>query len=192
MEIFPKLLIYMQVERLAFKGGPFAVGYCYYHEMMRRRDNCLHFLPPSDTTHVKGDSREIKNTIFHKFIYNIRLFLYFTLKYFRAKSRHDLFQEYDIVHFHSTQELFLERRNLKRFKGKVILQSHSPMPLGEELYDLIDYKYKKMIPFLKRNFEKMDEYAFLRADIIIFPCEDAEDPYLNRWKKFSEIKNKKT
>lgn len=184
----PKLLVYMQVDRLAFKGGPFAVGYCYYHEMLRRGENRLDFLPLSKASKKEAKVTYKKNGLLHNILHNIRLFLYFTMKYFKAKPKHNLFEGYDIIHFHSTQELFLERNNLKDFKGKVILQSHSPMPLGEELYDLIEYRYKRFIPFFKKRLENMDEFAFLRADIIVFPCEDAEEPYLNRWPKYANIK----
>lgn len=189
----PKILVYMQENRLVFKGGPFAVGYCYYHEMKRRGENTLAFLPPTtcvnnETKDSKIITAENKRSFLNNLLHNLHIYLWLTFKYFKASPIHHKFDGFDIIHFHSTQELHRERKNLKEFKGKVILQSHSPMPLGEELYDLIEYKYKKLVPFLKRNFREMDRFAFLRADYIIFPCEDAEEPYLNRWVEYKDIK----
>ena len=34
----------------------------------------------------------------------------------------------------------------------------------------------------------IDEYSFNRADYIIFPCEEAEEPYYHTWNKYDEIK----
>ena len=65
------------------------------------------------------------------------------------------------------------------------------MPLGEELYDIVDFKFKKYVPFFKRRLRAMDYFAFNRADFIVFPCEDAEEPYINRWEGYKELKKKK-
>ena len=36
----------------------------------------------------------------------------------------------------------------------------------------------------------MDNYAFSRADILIFPCEEAEEPYENNWVGYASFKQK--
>lgn len=36
--------------------------------------------------------------------------------------------------------------------------------------------------------EEMDRYAFERANYIIFPCEEAEEPYFHTWEKYAEIR----
>ena len=189
------MLVYMQEDRLVFKGGPFAVGYCYYHEMKRRGENTLSFLPPNKIQSESEHNKDADTSKQHSFMFSVyqylRVYLWYVFKFFKAKPRHNIFDNFDIIHFHSTQELFLERENLKHFKGKVILQSHSPMPLGDELYDLTEFKPKWLIPFFKCNLRRMDRYAFLRADYIIFPCEEAEEPYLNRWKEYKKIRDQK-
>ncbi|MDN0055081.1 glycosyltransferase family 4 protein [Collinsella ihumii] len=38
--------------------------------------------------------------------------------------------------------------------------------------------------------KKMDEYAFTRADYVIFPCEEAEEPYFNSWAEYGVIRRK--
>ena len=53
----------------------------------------------------------------------------------------------------------------------------------------IDYR------LLKRPIDRlieMDEFAFKRADYVVFPCEEAEEPYYHTWNKYASIrKNKK-
>lgn len=48
-----KVLVYLPEEKLAPKGGPFAVGYYYYEEMKRRGDNILEF------THVDAHYEDV-------------------------------------------------------------------------------------------------------------------------------------
>lgn len=48
-----KVLIYLEEEKLAPKGGPYAVGYYYRKEMEKRKDNTLEF------THVNSHYESI-------------------------------------------------------------------------------------------------------------------------------------
>ena len=66
--------------------------------------------------------------------------------------------DYDIIHFHSTQQLYLLRDELEYYKGKILLTSHSPQPLFEEYKDAAT---KLELKLLKRVFMKlvnMDRY----------------------------------
>ena len=100
------------------------------------------------------------------------------------------YNQYDIIHFHDTRTMYLRRHELKNYTGKVVLQSHSPQPLGHELYNVIPASVRFFVPFIRGRFEKMDKYAFERADYIVFPCEDAEEPYFNDW-PYYKLKPKK-
>ena len=35
----------------------------------------------------------------------------------------------------------------------------------------------------------MDKYAFEHADYILFPCEDADEPYMHLWPEYDTIKH---
>ena len=94
------------------------------------------------------------------------------------------------MHFHSTQEMFLERKNLENFKGIVVLTSHSPKVAYKEIIeDIITKKEYVKYKSLFDKMEKVDEYAFKRADYIIFPCQGAEEPYYHSWSKYSMLRN---
>ena len=95
----------------------------------------------------------------------------------------------DMIHFHTTQDMYLNRDLLARYTGKVVLTSHCPCVPYQELIgklNPVDYKlFKHKLDALVA----IDEYAFTRADYIIFPCAEAEEPYYNTWKDYGEIRN---
>ena len=92
------------------------------------------------------------------------------------------FSKYDIIHFHHTLLYYLCRNDLKNYKGKVILTSHSPMPFFKEYME--DHWINKNLNFL---LEKIDIYAFNNADYILFPCKEAEECYYNQWDKYKKL-----
>ncbi|OWP83730.1 hypothetical protein BWK59_08915, partial [Flavobacterium davisii] len=100
--------------------------------------------------------------------------------------------QYEVIHFHTTFDLYRYKKYLDNFKGKIVLTSHSPklphQELVEDILKIEDVKLKK--EFLKKS-EIIDEFAFQKADYIIFPCEEAMEPYYKNWDKFGQIiKNK--
>jgi glycosyltransferase involved in cell wall biosynthesis len=111
---------------------------------------------------------------------------------YKKKAAKRDFAEYDIVHFHSPLSMFLNRDNLENYKGKVLLTSHSPKPLHQEIVeDILTETERKKYGSKLKDLEIIDIYSFNRADYILFPCEEAEEPYINNWKPFIEIKEKR-
>lgn len=98
--------------------------------------------------------------------------------------------EYDAVHFQSTYSMYKVRDSLKNYNGIVILQSHTPTKPSKETYDNISEQGKYKIRWAKKIFDQADEYAFDRADYIIFPCEEAEEPYFNQWEDYKNIRQR--
>ena len=190
-----KVLVYLPEEKLAPKGGPFAVGYYYYEEMKRRGDNILEFTHVDahyEDVHKKGRFVTSKfpkwfnnahRTIRH--IINRRKYL--SGRQFAPKQD---FSKYDIIHFHQSNHMYLERENLKNFKGIVLYQSHSPLPYGQEQCTDIPSIYDFCIPKMREKYEEIDRYCLERADYIIFPCEEAEESYYNNWYYFTQYKKK--
>lgn len=99
------------------------------------------------------------------------------------------FNNYDYIHFHYTFDLYKNKSKLKEFNGKIILTSHSPKPYFleyiDKVYDLIKFKFVYKI---LSKFENVDKYAFENTDYIFFPCEEAEEPYLNNWEFYRKFK----
>lgn len=191
-----KVLIYRRSDSLTPSGGP--NGYLYSLrkglETIKNENIEIEFLPPQNYNKAKKNQIKSSNNVIVKKILDI----YRTIKHIKfnlsvidgKKTSPVKLNNYDAVHFHSTCDLHFLRDELSNYRGKVILTSHSPQPLAYEFIEssssmemkLFGEKYKRMI--------ESDEYAFNRADYIIFPCEYSDEPYLNVWAKYSDIKMK--
>lgn len=190
----PKILVFINKNIFKHnpKGGPLAVCHMYYKEQMRRQDNSFDFLNlPLPNKSVNNAKRMVRKlpAWFVDLERQIRK-TPILIERLNPQSIGVDFSEYDIVHFHDTYSLFNEKDKLDTYKGIVVLQSHSPQPWSHECYEKEGRITKLLIPKYKKRLEAIDEYAFNRADYIIFPCEDAQEPYFTNWDFFN--KNKST
>lgn len=186
-----KILIYMKEDDLKPTGGP--RGYLYNLKCGLEKIN-------ENVDFLEGKS--IKNK-FHK---NYEKLPQFVKQYYREIFRKNYYKKllgekskislidlnrYSYIHFHSTISMYNVKDSLESYKGRIILTSHTPKPSHLEIYeDSITEKERKKYGNLYKKLEKIDEYAFNKADYIVFPCEYAEEPYYNRWEKYKEIKEK--
>lgn len=171
---FSSGLIYLYKEKLAPRGGQNAFGYYINEAISSHGEERLSFLTQNQNADTDKATIRWAKTFFRMFIC--------------PQKKVGKFDAYDFVHFHTTKELYLERRNLKKYHGKVLLTSHSPMPFSMEMFEQL----KQNAPHLATKwvlhlFQKADRFAFERSDYILFPCEDAMEPYIHHWPEFSEI-----
>ena len=99
---------------------------------------------------------------------------------------------FDAVHFHSTADMFSQKKTLENYKGKVILTSHTPKAPHREWIE--DMESPDVVEREKALFERtiaFDEYAFSRADYVIFPCKEAEEPYFHTWEDYPKYRDEK-
>lgn len=98
----------------------------------------------------------------------------------------EMLDTYDVIHFHSTVELYQAIPLIKNFKGTIALTSHTPMaPYIENIGDALP---RWLISTKTINaFKQIDILAFQRANLLIFPAKEAMEPYFNTWKKFKKI-----
>lgn len=74
--------------------------------------------------------------------------------------------------------------------------SHCPKtPAREEVEDNLKMNYENYPMKLKKFLEEVDNYSFSRADFLVFPCKEAQEPYeenkdLEKIIKEKELKNK--
>lgn len=187
-----KELIYLDENALSPAGGPLGVGYYIHEETSKDNDSSISFLK-SDVAVKDREARQKR--ILYKFphmtkiVRSLRHIKDYKTMLYSPKDNSDKLMGYDIVHFHSTKDMYSQRKSLEKFKGKTVLTSHSPIPLFQELYAACATNFERRF-YEKRmkDFEEMDKWSFLNADYIIFPCPDAEEPYFNNWKAYSEIK----
>ena len=179
-----KVLEFIRVSDLAPKGGP--AGYLYNLFSFKNRidDEDILFLPvPNSITKLEEKIYfKIRKSIgYIKDILNQRLPIH----------NFELY-DYDIVHFHSSLDMYSQKKKLDTFSGIVIFTSHSPKVSFKEFKEDIftaDEVAKNENMFC--DLEYIDKYAFKRADYIIFPCPGAEEPYYHSWPKYAELRDEK-
>lgn len=183
----------MNQNELAPTGGPSGYNYALKQELDKMGVSNIHYLdlPPSKLNKFQHTGRSIKGTWYGDFLKFFKDFFKF-YKYIYCKSKSPVnLNDYDAIHFHNPITLYKLRDELNRYKGKVIITSHSPSVLYKELLSTLTKWEQKHMEWFYNRLERCDEYAFNRADYIIFPCEEAEEPYYHSWNKFADIKKEK-
>lgn len=179
-----QVLVYFNEDAIAPKGGPAAVCYYYYQEQKQKNEHRFDFLPSGRG----AKRRKVKKKWYSKGLDNLHILgAIAKMLYLKPRAVSFDFLSYDLIHFHSTDSLYQARTSLEVYTGKVLLQSHSPEPRGREMFAALPAWIRVLCPFFKRGFEKMDRYAFNRADYLLFPCVEAEEPYYHTWPYFKTI-----
>lgn len=196
-----KVLMYMNIDMLKPKGGPFGYLYNLKKGLEEIKESNIEFLDNTkynDEKEKKGIQKFIKKiyNIFPKFIkkmfQNYKLIKFYNLTINGEKKNNQIeFNNYQYIHFHSTFDMYSVKDSLSKYNGKIILTTHSPKPTYLERIDnLINEDTYKKVAEKYKGLEQVDEYAFENADYIVFPCEEAEEPYYNQWDKYIDIKEK--
>jgi len=192
-----KVLIFHRLDMLKPTGGP--NGYLF--SLKKGLDSIVNtelsidFLPAGNqVAMVKETAKTSKNVLIKLLlkIYRRMKHIKINLSLLHKKKTSPVdFNYYDAVHFHTTRDIYLYRDQLKDYGGKVILTSHSPQPLSNEYIESSSSLELKVFGKKYRSLIEMDEFAFERADYIVFPCEYADEPYGHEWEKYKEIKQRK-
>ena len=181
----------MQSSELAAVGGP--RGYVYNLKTELDKSECANicFIESGreKINKYKNKIENLKSGKFKRFLVTLKSIVkHWLLLHGRHHNAIVDINEYDVVHFHSTLDMYAARDSLKNYCGKVALTSHSPTLLSKEIYDSRSNFEKKFFKSMYKKLIRMDEYAFSRADFFIFPCREAEEPYFNNWDKFESLK----
>lgn len=193
-----KVLMFLEEDKLSPRGGPYGVGYYYHCESKRRGDNIVDFIKSNEKNSKQKDNLKQYKNMIPKPLIQLRSRIRNIISINRLFSRNVQtpfgnidFCEYDIIHFQTTLHLYQQREKLKDYQGIVLLSSHSPVPLAQEVIGSLSKIEKMLIPHVEIKYNELDKYSFNRADYLIFPCPEAEEPYFNTWNYYNEIHNNK-
>lgn len=188
-----KELIYYHSNLLSPKGGP--AGYLFNLKMGLDKLNIeeIDFLPECK----ESAKDKIRRTV-AKLPELYKIVHFFTQKQYGNSILNKIFNgkryqsvvdlnDYDIVHFHNTLDMFLCKDSLREFSGKVILTSHSPKVFHKELLDDFAESTKKRRKKQIAEIDIIDKYSFERADYVIFPVPEAMECYVHSWNEFENI-----
>ena len=177
-------------------GGPSGYLSLIYNNLNLVQRHSISFLDDLESETInKNNIFDVKDTKF-KIKKHINEILYYKYEISRLLTDEiivdkKIINSFDAIYFHDTISMYSFRSALLSYKGKVFLQSHSPKPTFLEL--LVDcYSLKRKIVrfFYKNKLEKIDKYCFLRADTVVFPCKEAEEPYFKKWRFYRKIRKK--
>lgn len=184
-----KELIFFPKNKLKPKGGPSGYLFNLYQEVRCGNYNNIdiQFLEDSSTY---TDNETLKSITPNR-IRDIRRFFSFMSLLNKKNTKPYNINEFDLIHFHSTEDLYLSRNWIDDYNGKVVLTSHSPCAYHKELISRLNPIDAKLFSKSLQKLELIDEYAFQRADYIIFPCIEAEEPYFHTWDKYQKIRDSK-
>lgn len=178
-------LIYFPEDKLKPSGGPAGYLYNLKQELIKLGNKEIVFLPAEKTIISKD---KLKNALPRRLV-EFRKALRFTRMYKEKQTPPVDLTLYDTVHFHRTDDLYRCREALENYDGKVILTSHTPCARFQELIDMLNPTDAKLMRKKLQTLKMIDEYAFKRADYVIFPCKEAEEPYYHTWENYGEIKD---
>ena len=187
-----KVLIYFEEKLLKPVGGPAGYLYNVKSELDKRNNNDISFLNIKESFAKKIYNNlpaKIKNSL-KKNIKKENQIVIDVLYKQNHNSPIDL-NNYDIVHFHSSMSMYSVKDSLENYRGCVLFTTHTPKISYKEIIE--DLTPKDVYEKYKSDYDKLDiidEYAFNRADFILFPAEEAEECYYNTWDKYSNIKEK--
>lgn len=192
-----RVLIYRSESMLKPTGGPSGYLFNLRNGLANIPEGNIQvdFLPAINThSETKNAAKSSKNPIIKQMLQTYRVVKHIKTNLSmldkKEKSPVDL-NRYDAVHFHTTRDLYFLREELATYRGKVLLTSHSPQPLSHEFIESSSQFEMKLFGKKYADLIRMDEYAFRRADYIIFPCEHADEPYRNVWGDYQEIRREK-
>lgn len=190
-----KELIYYNKNLLKPVGGPSGYLYNLEQELKKKNIDFIDFLDiPLEKKGFKPKVSAMMSSSLKKTLKKLLKYESDILKKVlsdTAKVSSVNLNEYDIIHFHSTLDMYMVKDSLKDYNGVVLLTTHSPKVYHKEIIE----DYTEEAEYL-RNKEKydalkiIDEYAFDRANYIIFPAEEAEECYYNTWKDYAQVKER--
>lgn len=189
-----QVLIYFEKDALKPVGGPSGYLYNFYQVILEKKITNIHFLE-SQQSYIKAKTKSIYLRLPKKLLHYIQkknTYKRYRGLLYQKDSRSVNLKKYDLIHFHSTAALYQMREQLKEYKGKVVLTSHTPKaPFREVIEDVISKKEYKKNKQVYDRLELIDKYAFQRADVILFPCKEAEEPYFQTWENYKNIRSEK-
>lgn len=181
-----KTLIHFPKDRIAPKGGPSGYLYnlsCGLNEIGAEE---FDFLPPAGSSY---EQNRVLQRLVPGRLKDIRRLRNLLMLPDRSLPAPVDYASYDCLHFHSTEDLYLHRNTLEQYRGTVILTSHSPCVYHEELISRLNPKDADRKKKELASLEQIDTFAFRRADVVVFPCPEAEEPYYHTWENYALIRN---
>lgn len=192
-----KVLIFFPHPLRERHGGPYSYLF-HLKEGLKDLNHSISFLSddlkPALANKTSNQSPSLLKKIIGKFIpakwknnYKARNW-FRQLKNKRPAVSHDYINQFDILHFHETNDIWHYLHLLNNFKGKILLTSHTPKPYHLELIeDVWNISPADLSKKMFNKLEQVDWFAFEKTNIIVSACKEATESYHSFWPEFSNI-----
>lgn len=173
-----KFAIFNYSGKATNKGGPAGYLSHLYSGFAANEPEFLYIVEPNSSIGQQGGTGR-KNTLSGKcgVFYEVKsIFSYFKKGFIVRQKYRKIINEYDYLHVHDSESVWYLTKFAK-FKGKIILTSHRPEPLCDEVLNSIKAKYSGNFRFLRLFLNGIESYSYKRADAFIFPSEHAAGIY---------------
>lgn len=184
----------MREGELAKTGGPSGYNYALKQQLDKMNVSFIDYIHKDKRLSTKANviGGSIKAKWYGQLLKSLKDIARWTYNLYWPFHKPEVnLNDYDMIHFHTTFSMYEIRNALKNYKGKVLLTSHSPSILSQEKYEMLTPWNQKHLHWFFKHLVRFDRYAFKRADYIIFPCPEAEEPYYHTWKEYAIIKEQK-
>ena len=182
-----RVMIYFPERKLAPKGGPAGYLNNLNNGLMEVEHNELDISFYANAPVEFEENQSLRSRVPQR-LKELRRAYKFANYLKRSNPVDTSLLEYDAIHFHKTEDMYLNRELLNQYEGKVILTSHTPCVPYQEIIGRLNPKDYKLFKRKIDGLVEMDRYAFERADYILFPCEEAEEPYYHTWNEYKDIR----
>lgn len=191
-----KILIYKKSSELVATGGP--AGYLYnLREGLNKYSDLDIQIDFIKDENIRKNTR-IKKRTGVKIIDDIMGGIYHRISYkrllddkFKHTGEEELINKYDIIHFHSPYGMYSVRDTISNYEGKILLTCHTPVPFYQEVISKFTKIDKLLMGKYISQISKIDQFAFERADCLVFPCKYSDESYLKLWPSYKYIKKNK-
>lgn len=158
------------------KGGPIGYLYHLYSGFIDDKPDFLSIVQSDNTNvvkHVANHSFVEKIT----FLYEFKCIVSFIKKglIVRKKYKNNI-NNYKLLHIHESESVFYLLL-FARYKGKIVLTSHRPESLADEIVNAVKVKHKGSFKLLYSLLVWIEKYSYKKADAFIFPSEHAANIY---------------
>ena len=197
-----KVLIFDKEERLKNTGGPTGYLYNISQYLKCHPSDSIEFvderkLQLTRLSKVRKFMADVLNSVSKYFpwlYYTVIVYILYDLKLSFTKDTITYLNGFDFIHVHSSPEVLCYFRKSK-INAKIVLTTHCPEPVIDEFAGgrSLGRIFQKH-PSLRDWCLRKEVRAYDVCDYVMFPVEQAREPYENASKiykeKFDEIKNK--
>lgn len=172
-----KFAIFNYSGKSANKGGP--AGYLQHLFSGFNPDSAPDFICMTDTTDVTSSVKAGGKSVFDKysFLYEIKSILSIVKKGITVRRKlHSIINNYDIIHIHDSESV-LYVKFFAAYKGKIVLTSHRPEPLADEVINSIKVHHNGKYRALRCILNYIEKYSYNKAHAFIFPSKNAAEIY---------------